>query len=832
MQPRSCAADCVSDNEVQVNFLVQHVRFGLRLIHKSPVFSVVVILVLALGIGANTAVFSVVDAVLLRALPFRDPDRLVMVWERNPTLGAKIGDRIPTAYVNFQEWLRQQHVFESIAGFEDVSLNLTGAGEPERIAGARVSPNFFSVLGVAPQVGGGFDFVEKEPAQAHVAMLSYSYWQTRFGGSPAVLGQTLTLNDNSYTVVGVLPAKFYLPATREGVEQRKPDIWIPYEAANQRTEADLTRRKMQVFARLAAGVSLEQARREMELIGKRVEEQNPTLNAGFGGINIFPVYVEDVGKNMRRNLLALSGAVGLVLLLACANLANLMLTRAMVRQKELAIRKALGASRRRLVVQMIVEGLLLSFFGSVLAVAVGYLGIQLLLALKPADLQRPEQIHLSLVVLLFTMVVGAIAGTIFALIPALYVSKTDVNTVLKEFTPGQRHPARIRAALVVGGVGLAVVLLVAAVFMIGSLVSVLHVDPGFRADHVLTMHFSMPPSRYAKSEQLAAFCRQALERIAALPGIKSASFSDGLPMTRIRMMKFTADGQPIPARGSEPTADMRGISSPSYFETLGISIAAGRNFTSDEINQSAPLIVINQTLAKHLWPGQDPIGRHLRAVAKPGAEPLDLTVIGVAADTHQDSLESSARPEILRPMVDYTYLTLAVRTNADPGSLTSAIRRAVWTLDKDLPIYDIATMREVVDLNTGQRRFDSYVMGMFGGLALLLAGIGIYGVLASTVQQRTAEIGIRMALGAPRANVLGLIMAYGLKLVLIGVAAGLIAGVLVARVLQSLLFGVSLSNLFVYGAISIGFLAVAAAACYFPARTAIKIDPAHALRSQ
>ncbi len=815
-----------------MNSLSQHIRFGLRLIRKSPGFYLIVIVVLALGIGANTAVFSVVDAVLLRKLPFRDPDRVVMVWEKNPTLGAVIGERIPTTYVNFQEWVRQQHVFDGIAGFEDVSLNRTGVGEPERIAGARVSPNFFSVLGVTPEVGSGFDFIQNDPSQDHAAILSYAYWKSHFGGSPAVLGQTLTLNDASYTVVGVLPAAFHLPSTREGTEQRKPDIWIPYEPANQRSEADLTRRKIQVFARLRPGVSLEQARREMELVGKHVEEQNPTLNAGFGGINIFSVYLEDVGKELRRNLMVLLAAVGLILLLACANLANLMLSRAMLRQKELAVRKALGASRARLIVQMIVEGLLLSFLGSLLAIGVAYLGIHLLLALKPASLQRPEQVHLSLTVLLFTMVIGTLAGIAFALIPAIYVSKTDVNAVLKESTPNQRHPGRVRAALVVGEVSLAVVLLIAAVFMIGSLVSVLRVDPGFRADHVLTMHFSMPPSRYSKNQQLAHFCQQALERIAALPGVKSASFSDGLPMTRIRMMKFTVDGQSMPARGSEPTADMRGINSPSYFETLGIPIVAGRNFTVDEINQTQPVIVINQTLARRLWPGQDPIGRHLRTVAKPGADPVELTVIGVDGDTHQDTLETGTRPEVLRPMVDYTYLTLAVRTAADPASLTSAIKRVVWTLDKDLPVYDVETMDDIVDENLGQRRFDSYLMGIFGGLALLLAGIGIYGVLTSTVQQRTPEIGLRMALGARRENVLRMVMGYGLKLVWIGMGIGLVAGLMVTRVLSSLLFGVSLANPLTYLAVCVGLTLVAVAACYLPARAAIKVDPVRALRAE
>jgi len=814
-----------------MNGLLQHVRFGLRLIRKSPVFYSVVIVILALGIGANTAVFSVVDAVLLRKLPYREPDRLVMVWEKNPTLGAMVGDRVPTAYTNFAEWVRQQRSFESIAGFEDVSLNRTGTGDPERIAGARVSANFFGVLGVTPLLGNAFEYAESDASRNHVAILSYPYWQSHFGGSPSVLGQTLTLNDVPYTVVAVLPANFHLPSTREGGEQRKPDIWIPYEPVSQRTDAELNRLKMQTFARLRPGVSLEQARQEMDVIGKRLEEQNPTLNAGFGS-NVFPIYVEDVGKELRRNLLVLLAAVGLILLLACANLANLMLTRAMARQRELAIRKALGASRARLIAQIIVEGLLLSFFGSLLALLVAHFGIELLLALKPADLQRPEQVHLSIGVLLFTMAVSFVAGVAFAAIPAIYVSKTDINTVLKESTTTSRHPGRVRAALVVGEVGLAFVLLISAVFMIASLASVLRVDPGFRADHVLTMHFSMPPSRYAKNEQFANFCQQALERVSALPGVKSASFSDGLPMTRIRMMKFTVDGQPMPKRGSEPTADMRGISSPSYLATLGIPIVAGRNFTVDEINQNRPVIVVNQTLAKKLWPNEDAIGRHIRTVARPGTEPMDLTVIGVAGDTHQVSLESGTRPEVLRPMVDYTYLTLAVRTAADPGSLTSAIKHEVWTLDKDLPIYDVATMDEVVEENLGQRRFDSFMMGIFGGLALLLAGVGIYGVLSSTVQQRTQEIGVRMALGAQQGDVLRMVMSYGLKLVLVGMALGLVAGFILTRLLASMLFGVSPANPLSYLGVCAGLTLVAALACYLPARVAVRVDPSRALRAE
>jgi predicted permease len=808
--------------------LMQYFRHFFRLLRTSPVFSAVVVLMLALGIGANTAVFSVVDGVLLRKLPYRDPDRLVMVWEKNPALGAQIGERLPAAYTNFAEWLRQSSVFEGIAGMEDANLNRTGTGEPERVSGARVSANFFQVLGVSPTIGATFD---SDPRDTGIAILSFSYWESHFGANRNVVGQSVTLNDSPYTIVGVLPADFYLPSTREGTEQRKPEIWIPYEPTAQRTLQELNRLKVQVYARLRPGISLEQARAEMDVIGKRLEEQNPTLNAGFG-VNIFPVYVEDVGKDLRRNLLVLLSAVGLILLIACANLANLVLTRAMARQKELAIRKALGASRAELIAQMITESLVLSLIGGVLGLLVAHWGIKAILALKPADILRPEQIHIGLPVLLFTTGASLFAGILFGIFPALYVSRTEVITVLKDGAQsGRNHPRTMRAALIVIEVSLASVLLIGAGFMIRSLLLVLDVDPGFRADHLLTMHFSMPPARYSTNEQTASFCRQALERIAALPGVKAASFADGLPLTRIRLMRFTVEGDPVPKHGSEPTADLRGISSPSYFETLGISLVSGRNFTVDEINQNLPVIVINQRLARKLWADQDAIGKHIWSVpARAEKDPVQLTVIGIVRDTRQTSLEDATRPEITRPMQDYTYLTLAVRSASDPTALTASIKRQIWMLDKDLPVFDVLTMQDVLDDNLGQRRFDSFLMSIFGGLAVVLACVGIYGVLATTVVQQTREIGVRMALGARRGDVLKMIMGKGLRWVSLGLLIGVTLGFLLTRMLASLLFGVGPANPLTYLAVSAVLLAVAAVACYLPAVRAVRIDPMRALR--
>ena len=531
---------------LRVRLLVQHLKIALRVLRNAPAFSALVIAILALGIGANTAVFSVIDAVLLRQLPYGDPNRLVVLWEKNHTLGTSIGERVPVSHANFVEWVRQAKSFEDIAGFESVNLNRTGAGEPERIEGARVSPNFFQVFSVNPALGTTLVSVASDPGNAHIAVLSDSYWQIHFGGSRNVIGQPITLNDSVYTIVGVLPANFYLPSTREGSDQRKPAIWIPDDVTAQGNLEELNRRKMLVFARLAHGATLQQARVEMDAIGRNLQDQNPILNAGFG-VNIFPIYLEDVGQQLRRNLFVLFAAVGLVLLISGANLSNLVLSRAIHRQRDLGIRRALGASRGDLIAQLLMESAVLSFLGGLLALAVAYAGIKAIPALKPAGVLRPESIHLGVPVLLFTMLMSFLSAALFGIIPALRVSRTDANSVIKQSGEASyRNSRRLISRLVVLEVGLATVLLISAGFLMSSLRHVMAVDPGFRADHVLTMQFSLPPARYPSKDASATFCRAVLDRVTSLPGVKSASFSDGLPMTRIRLMKFAVEGWPTP----------------------------------------------------------------------------------------------------------------------------------------------------------------------------------------------------------------------------------------------------------------------------------------------
>ncbi len=683
-----------------------------------------------------------------------------------------------------------------------------------------------------PRFGTSFDAAATDPTKSHVVVLSDPFFQNHFGGERTALGQTLTLNDVAYTIVGILPPEFHLPAAREGQDQHSPKLWVPYDSSATQNPVEANRRKMQVYGRLRDNVSLEQARAEMDAIGKRLAEQDPSQNAGFG-VNVFSVHVENMGTDLRRNLLVMLAAVGFVLLIGCANVANLMLTRAAARQKEMAIRKALGAGRGRLISQLLAESFLLSGTGAALALGLAHLGIKLLVALKPAGINRPEDIHLNLTVLVFTTLISIAAGVLFGIVPALLAARTDVNALLNQTRGAQSGTSsgRTRRALVVAEVALACVLLVCAAFMMKSLLAVLSVDPGFRADHLLTMKFSMPASRYANDTQIAAFCRQTFEKISALPSVKSASFSDGLPLTRLRMTKFAVEGQPPPIRGSEPTADMRGIFTATYFDTVGMRLIAGHNFTADELANKQPVVVINQNLAKRLWPNEDAIGQHLRSVpSKADTPPVVSTVIGVVADTHQQSLESAARPEITKPMVDYTQLTLAVRGRADPEALIASVKSQVWTIDKNLPVFEVRTMEQVLDEDTSQRRFESFLMSIFASLALVLASIGLFGVLASLVSQRTQEIGIRIALGSQTKHVLGMVLGEGFRMVVLGVIIGVAGGVALSRYLSSLFFGVSPASPATYVEVALLMIGIALFACLLPAWRAVRVNPMVALR--
>ncbi|MGZ5553542.1 MAG: ABC transporter permease, partial [Chthoniobacterales bacterium] len=631
--------------------------------------------------------------------------------------------------------------------------------------------------------------------------------------------------------IGVLPPEFHLPATREGQNQSKPEIWVPYDSSVQTNTTEFNRRKMQVFARLRDDVSLDQVRAEMNAIAAQMAQEDATQNAGFGA-NVFSVYSEDVGKDQRRNLVVLLCAVGFVLLIACANVANLMLTRATARQREMGIRKALGAGRARLVRQLLAESLVMSVAGAGLGLLLAHYGIKALIALKPAGINRPEAIHLGAPVLIFTTIVSVFVAIVFGILPALQAARADVKSAVHNLRTGaSASSSRARQSLVVAEVALACVLLIGAAFMMKSLLAVLQVDPGFKPDHLLTMKFSLPEAHYGSNEQMAAFCQQVLDKVSTTPGVEHASFSDGLPLTRLRMMRFLVEGQEPPPRGSEPTADMRGIFTPDYFDAIGIRLIAGRNFTPDELAEKKPVIVINQGLAKRLWPNESPLGQHLRSVPPKANTPAVVyTVIGVVNDTHQVSLEEAQRPEITKSMGDYTQLTLAVRTATEPDEMIAAIKRQIWSVDKNVPMFQVATMEQVLRESTSDRRFQSFLLTIFAGLALVLASVGLYGVLSSLVAQRTQEIGIRMALGAQTRDVLRLIFLEGTRMILLGVALGLTAGLALTRYLSSLFFGVSPSNIVTYLEVGLVMVTIALLACLLPAWRAVRVNPMVSLR--
>jgi len=807
-------------------------RYAFRVLRKSPGFTLAAAITLALGIGANTAIFSVLNAMLLRAMPFRDPQHLVMVWEANPGLDSLVAERVQTCLKNFIEWRDQNHVFEGIAFFRYGSFDLTGSDKPEQVKAARVSPGFFDVLGVGGVMGRTFAAQESEPGKDRVAMLSHALFERRFGGTPKVLGQTIVMNGANYTVIGVLPRQFHLPSLRGGMEEFKPEVWVPADVDPQRSAASLTERRLYTFARLKPGVPIERARADMAVIAKRLEDKYPQLDRTWRS-SVFPLSVEDMGADMRRTLLVLECAVAFVLLIACANVINLQLTRAAAREKEMAVRVALGAGRWRMARQMLVESLLLSALGGGAGILLAHWAIAGMVALAPADIHHLDDLTIDAGVLAFTLAITVLTGLLFGLAPAVVAARQDPNDALRR---GGRAgeggiSARIRRALVVAEVALSLVLLAGAGLMIRSLRTVTQITPGFRSDHLLTMLVDLRGDRYTKPEQGGAFVDGLLERVAMLPGVQSAAVVNGLPMESIQMTGFRVEGQPTPALGEGPVADRRDVSD-EYIGTMGMRIVAGRGFTRAEAEKQNPgEVVVNESLARKLWPQQDPLGRALHSSAESGPDAWRRVVVGVVADTRQLGLDSPPRPEMFFPSRrQFPNLALIVRTAGDPLRMAPAVTAQVWALDKDQPVHDVYAMEHVVDDSISQRRFNMLLLAIFAATALVMAGVGIYGVLAYAVSRRTQEIGIRMALGAQTNDVLRLIGREGFVLVSIGIGIGLAGALALTRLMSSLLFGVGSTDAATFAAVPVLLAGVALAACYLPARRAAAVEPSEALR--
>ncbi len=801
-------------------------KYGTRMLAKSPAFTLVAVIALALGIGANTAIFSVVNAALIRSLPFRDPDRLVMVWENNRNRGR---DQNVISPANYQDWREQNTVFESMSAFFDTRANLTGVDDPEEIPTQLVEANFFDLLGVGATLGRTFTPDEGQQGNDQVVILSQGLWNRRFGGDPEIVGKTIKLDGRDLTVVGIAPTDFQL-VIRQGSQTGNPaELWMPLAFSQQ---SRVRRgRSMMAIARLKPGVPHAQAQIEMDGIGARLEEQYSAFNTGWG-INLVPLQKQIVGA-IRPALLVLLGAVAFVLLIACANVANLLLARAATRQREMAIRTALGARRGRIIRQLLTEATVLAVLGGALGLALALWGVDLLLALAPKDLTGLRDIGIDYRVLGFTMTVSVLTGILFGLAPALEASRPNLNESLKEggrgaATGGRSH--RWRSVFVVAEVAMALVLLIGAGLMIRSFARLSSVNPGFDADKLLSIRVQLPASKYGQNSQRINFFKQLSDRVKALPGVRSAGaisflpFAGGGAATRIRV-----EGRPPLPPGQELTGDVRVVDR-GYFQTMDIPLLRGRTFDERELTEESHVVMINETMARDFFPGEDPIGKRVTINMKEQNVPSEI--IGVVRDVRHVALETPPRAMTYWPYPELVYsgMTLVVRTELEPLALSETLRREVLALDKDQPIADIKSMRQLLSESTSRARFSALLLGVFAGVALLLAAVGIFGVMSYGVSERTHEIGVRMALGAPSSNVLMLVVKQGMILALIGIGIGLTAAVALTRVMISLLYGVSATDPLTFALLAMLLALVALVACYLPARRATRVDPMIALR--
>ncbi|MCI0392626.1 MAG: ABC transporter permease [Acidobacteria bacterium] len=810
--------------------LWQDLRYGARMLVKKPGFTVIAVLTLALGIGANTAIFSVVYAVLVRQLPYTEPERLTLLWTKLDKIGLEQNWVSEPEVLDFRE---QSKLFESFGVLFGSSFVLTGSGEPEQLTGAQVSTNFFSLLGTKLKAGRDFAPEEEKPGAARVAILSHSFWQRRFGGEQSVIGSTINLSGGPAAVVGILPPGFALMIPSEAHVTANIDVWIPYAEDYEKQERHS--HGLTVIARMRRGVTLAQAQEEMNTIAARLYPLHYTLT----GFEVKVVSLHgDIVKKLRLPLLVLLASVGFVLLIACANVANLVLARAAAREKELAVRAALGARRIRLIRQLLTESLMLALAGGVLGVALAVWGVDALLTLSPADLPRLEEVGINLWVLTVTLALTALTGILFGLFPALRASKTNMTQSLKDGSrsvAGGGSSQRLRSALVVAEIALSLVLLISAGLMMRSFMRLTRVDPGFIAHNVLTMKMTLPRAKYKDGAATANFYRQLLEKIQALPGVQSAAAISHLPLSNdywggtMTFEGVTANAE----RGNLASfeVDQRAIS-PDYFKTMKTPLLAGRFFAPQDIGSGTPrFAIIDETLARRLWPNASPIGRRMTFGRFPEKPETWVEIVGVVKHIRHHRLDADVREQVYYPAL-FTGMTLAISTASDPLSLVGAVRGAVQSLDRDQPVYRIRTMDELMVGALAPARFTLLLLMIFAGLAAALAMVGIYGVMSHAVAQRTNEIGVRMALGAQQRDVLRLVVGQGMKLALLGVAGGLMVALLLTRLMHDLLFGVSATDPLTFALIALLLALVALLACWIPARRATKVDPMIALRCE
>jgi predicted permease len=809
--------------------LLQDVRYGARMLLKNPGFTFVAVLVLALGIGANTALFSVVNGVLLRPLPYGDPERIVTLWERNERDGIARDDVSPA---NFLDWQERATAFSEIAFANPFSFDYTGGDEPEVLRNALVSRGFFQILGTNALHGRTFLPEEYEAGKSQVVVLGHGLWQRRFGGDPKIVGRTLTLDDKPYTVVGVMPPEFRLHLFDKPEEMWSPQVLTE----NLRSQRKAT--YLKVIARLKPGATVEGARAEMDAIAARLAEEHPSTNQGVGITTI--TLPEQMTGAWRPALLVLLGAVGCVLLIACANVASLLLARGATREREFAIRGAVGASRLRLVRQLLTENLMLAALGCAGGLALAAWGVDLIVALNPADIPRIEQVGLDGATLGFAIGVSLITALVFGLVPALAYSKTDLNLSLKESGRGTTTGlagSRLRGGLVVMEIALSFVLLIGAGLLLRSFVGLLRVDPGFAPDKVLALQ-TFIWDKYTTPEQRTAYVNEALERIKSLPGVEAAGVTTALPLLESSSntsVPLVIEGQPAPPTGQEPVAQAT-IATGDYFSAMGARLLGGRLFNQFDTKDSPKVALINETMRRRYWAGEDPLGRKftVRSTRGEGQSAITLEVVGVVGDLRHEGLDKEPRPEFFRPHTQSPSgsIIFVVRTTGDPASLIPALKARLWEINRAQPFYYVSTMEQLLSDSLKARRFSLALLALFATLALVLAVTGIYGVMSFTAGRRTHEIGVRMALGAGRLDVLKLVIGQGMRLALVGVAIGSIVSLALTRVMSSLLYGVSASDPTTFAGIALLLTVVAFLACYVPARRAASVDPLAALRHE
>ena len=802
--------------------LLADIRFGARMLFKNPMMTFIALLALTLGIGANTAIFSVVNAVLLRTFPYSDPEKLVLVWEKRQ--GARTDQNVINLG-NFSDWKEQNQVFSDMAVFFDRTFNLTSDGEPEEVPIQFGTTNLFSVLGTNALLGR--TFVNEDSGQPRV-VISYGLWQRRFGGDTNIIGHQITLNEKVNTIIGVLPANFGWHIQKGTQASRPADIWVPFQITNELRQR--RGRFASAVARLKPGVSMDQAQREMDTIGARLAQQYPEFNATWG-VNVVPLRTQFTGE-IRRPLYILLGAVGFVLLIACANVANLLLARASARRKEIAVRAGLGASRWRIARQLLTESVMLSLGGGALGVLVAWWGTKALVALSPPALIDLKSVGVSVPVLAFTLGLSLLTGIVFGLVPSLEATRFDLQDSLKEGgknVGGTSGSHRVRSLFVVTQVALALVLLVGAGLLVKSFNRLQSVDPGFNANNLLTMRVTLPFAKYEEDSKRIEFFKKALEQMRAIPGVEAAGAINSAPFTGLYPgTNLEVDGQKLPP-GEELKTGVC-VTDANYFATMQIPLKQGRMYTEQEATEMRHVVLVNEEFVRKNLGGQNPIGKRLTIYMKDDNVPTEI--IGVVADHKHLALDVPVEPMVYWPHAElvYTGMTLMLRTRGDAAAIAPAARNVIRSLDPQQPIGEVATMEKLLSTSVARSRFSASLLTVFSFVALVMAAVGIYGVMSYSVLQRTHEIGVRMALGAQRFDVLKLVVKKGIVLGVVGVAAGLAASFGLTRLISTLLFEVTATDAATFTVVSVGLFLVTLIACYVPARRATRVDPLKALR--